>query len=452
MAQEIFMLKLLLIAMLLFAAPAYTQELVPQSPASAKSQDKTSALESKVFATSQNCEETGCDARLNAQRPNTPLGARISDVLTRQDREAAVDILDHERVTLNDRMNLLVLAGRNNEAADIAFILMERSSLDESLYAQAAPILFAGSRASGVMTMLRDFDSYESVTTEVSTTGHAFGRLKLDFNFHQEMRNNPDTTQIATLTNERGGELVLHQRGDSYLNSITLQSSQAFDTQNGMSIRHQRQVGSRLKLDTMLSYNQMATENASLRIIGRNNQIAFESSYSLDNNSQWIVGGGHNQYNSIDGQALGRGNLLTSTLGHELTGVHPAMRTRLTGTWNRFQAEDSNLLGRAEALIPAGEVSRTAAYFMPEDVSEIAAYINIGDATDSKFPARSLEYVGEIGVFNNPASGTGWRASAGLAGRVIGADRLNMFIRFDQSPGGQDFSSLEVGVAYLLVY
>jgi len=446
------MLKLSFIGMLLFAAPAYTQELVPQSPASAKSQDKKSALESTAVATSQNCEETGCDARLSAQRPNTPLGARISDALTRQDREAAVDILDHERVTLNDRMNLLVLAGRMNEAADIAFILMERSSLDESLYAQAAPILFASARTSGVMTMFQDFDSYKSVTTEVSTAGHAVGRLKLDFSFHQELRNSHDMTQLANLSNERGGELAFHQRGDSYLNTLALQTSQAFDTQNGMSIRHQRQIGSRLKFDTLLAYNQMATENAALRIIGRSNQISFESTYSIDSNKQWIVGGGHNQYHSIDGQALGTGNLLTSTLSHEVTGVHPAMRTRLTGTWNRFQAEDTYLLGWAESLIPAGEAPRTAAYFMPEDVSEIAAYINIGDATDSKLPARSLEYVGEIGVFDNPASGTGWRASAGLAGRVIGADRLNMFIRFDQSPGGQDFSSLGIGVTYLLVY
>lgn len=445
------MLKLSFIGMLLFAAPAYTQELVPQSPASAKSQDKKSALESTTVAASQNCEETGCDARLSAQRPNTPLGARISDALTRQDREAAVDILDHERVTLNDRMNLLVLAGRMNEAADIAFILMERSSLDESLYAQAAPILLASARSSGILTMFQDFDSYNGMITEVFTTSHGLGRFKLDFSLHQENRNNLDSAQFTILPNERGGELALHQYGDSYANTLELQLSQALNTQTGMSIRHWHQIGSRLKLDTLFAYNQAATENSGMRIIGRSNQIAVESSYSLDTNNQWIIGGGHNQYFSIDGDTLGSGNLLFSTLNHQLSAAHPALSARLTGTWNQFQASEAVLSGLAASLIPSGE-NNTAVYFMPQDVSEIAAYVSAGAATDSRLPSRSVEYVGEAGLFYNPVTGTGWRASAGLAGRIIGADRLNMFIRFDQSPGGQNFSSLGVGVAYLLVY
>jgi hypothetical protein len=425
-------------ATLIFAATSHSAELtVPTATADATEK--------------QDCDDSNCEEIRLPNRPKTPLGARISDALTRQDREAAADILEHERLLLNDKMNLLNLAGRKNEAADIAFILMERASQDESLYEQAAPILMANARVSGIMHTFNAFDSYNSFNTEISTAGHPAGSFKFDLLVYQENRNNVNTDILKDAPQERGGEVALHQGGDSYVNTLKLQASQALNTQNGMSINHQHQVGSRLKVDTLLAYNQTASESAAMRIIGRTHQIALESSYSLDSANQWIVAGGYNQYQTIDAQELGSGTLLNSTLSHEFSGVHPGLRTRVTGTWNQFKTADQTLSGQTGNLIPAAE-SKTAAYFMPRDVSEIAVYLNIGDSTENKLPSRSLEYFGEIGAFDDPSTGPGWRASAGLAGRVIGADRLHMFVRYDQSPNGQGFSSLQAGFAYLLFY
>lgn len=402
-------------------------------------------------AEAQNCTSADCKTRQPALRQKIPLGARISDALTRQDREAAVDILEHEQLLLNDRMNLLVLAGRKKEAADVAFTLLERNSLDESLYEQAAPILLAHARASGLMTTFHAFESYNALNTEVSTAGHPAGSLKLDFSAYRETRNNVNTALLTSAPDESGGELTLHQGGDSYDNSFKFQFSQALNTQTGMQLQHQHQIGSRLKLATLLGVNQAATDNPALRIIGRSNHISVDSTYSLDRSTQWILAGGYNQYHSIDGQELGSGNLLSNTLSHDISGAHPALRSRITATYSQYSATAQTLSGLAAGLIPASE-AKTAAYFMPQDVSETAAYLSIGDTTDSKLPARSLEYTGEIGVFDNPSTGPGWRASAGLAGRVAGADRLHMFIRYDQSPSGQGFSSLSAGVGYLLFY
>jgi len=397
------------------------------------------------------CVDAECDDRPASNRQTTPLGARISDALTRQDKQAAAEILEHDRVLLNDEMNLLSLAGRKNEAADIAFILMERASQDESLYEQAAPILMANARTSGVSTIFRAFESYNAYDTVVSSEGHALGRLKLDVSLHQESRNNINTAQLASLANESGVELALHQMGDSYVNTYRLQTDRALNTQTGASLKHQHKLGSRLKLNTLFAYNQGANENAALRIIGRSNHIALESTYTLDTTKQWMLNGAYHQYHSIDGETLGSGSLFNSTLSYDLSGTHPAIRSRITGTYNQFATADQSLSGLSASLIPAG-VSATAAYFMPQDVSELAVYLSMGDAVDSKLPARSLEYVAEIGVFENPVSGTGWRASAGLAGRIIGADRLHLFLRYDQSPNGQGFSSLEAGLAYQLHY
>lgn len=437
------MLRSLCLAMLLLAPHAYSQE--PAVPPSTNKPKLPETYEK------QDCEDTNCPERQLLHRPNTPLGARISDALTRQDREAAADILEHDRMLLNDEMNLLFLTGRKNEAADIAFTLMDRASLDESLYEQAAPILMTNARASGVMTTFHAFESYSGINTEISTSGHALGRLKLDLSVYRETRNNVDAALLASAPDEGGGEIALHQNGDSYVNTLKLQSSQSLNTQTGLSLKHHHQIGSRLRLDTLLAYNQTATENAAMRIIGRSDHIALESSYSLDNSNRWILGGGHYRYQSIDGQALGSGNLLTSTLSHELSGAHPALHTRVTGTWNQFNTAEQTLTGKTASLIPAGN-SSTAAYFMPQDVTEIAVYASIGDAIDNRFPSRSLEFLGEIGVFDNQSTGPGWRASGGFAGRIIGADRLHMFIRYDQAPSGQSFSSLEAGFAYLLFY
>ncbi|MDR3392778.1 MAG: tetratricopeptide repeat protein [Sulfuriferula sp.] len=382
---------------------------------------------------------------------NTPLGARISDALTRQDREAAADILDHDGILLYDRMNLASLAGHKDDAADLAFIAMDRSRQDEFLYEQAAPMLLANDRTASVMTTFRRLDGYNETDNQISATGHQIGMLKLDLDLHQINRGNVDTALLTRAPNEINAEIALRQIGDSYINTLKLQISQALNTQLGIVISHQRQIGSRLQLETQLAYNQTATENTAMRLIGRRDQIALESNYQLDRWNQWSVRGELNQYHSIDGQTLGSGNLLTTTLTHELSGIHPALRGRITGTWNQFRPADTILTGKTASLIPAGQPN-TASYFMPQDVREIAAYASVGDATDSRLPAHDFEYLGEIGVFYNTTTGTGWRANAGLATRVIGADRLQFFTRYDQSPGGQGKSSLEAGIGYQLHY
>jgi predicted Zn-dependent protease len=382
---------------------------------------------------------------------DTPLGVRISDALLRQDSEAAAEILDHQDILPNDKMNLSFLAGRRNDAADLAFIAMDNSRRDESLYEQAAPILLANSRSAGVMTTYRSFDSYNEIDKEISTTGHRFGGLKLDLSLHQQSRSNVDNAQLASVPDESGIALALQQIGSRYINTLKLLVSQALNTQAGVGFSHQHQIGARLQLDTHLAYNQAASENAAMRLIGRNNQIALESNYRLDRLTQWSLRGEFNEYHTIDEQALGSGRRLSTTLSHEFSGAHPALRARVTGTWNRFNEAGTVLSGKTASLIPSGQPN-TSAYFMPLDVSEIATYASIGDATDSKLPARNFEYIGEIGVFFNPSSGSGWRASGGLAGRVVGADRLQIFIRYDQAPSGQSRSSLEAGAGYRLHY
>lgn len=397
------------------------------------------------------CEEDNCQQPPIPYRSNVPLGARISDALTRQDRELAADILAHERLLLNDEMSLLNLLGRDNEAADVAFTLMERSALDEALYEQASALLMKNSRHSGVMTTVHAFESYTAVNNQINTFGHQLGSLKVDLMYFQEARSNVDTALLNNATNESGGEIAINQGADDYGNILKVQVSQAFNTQYGISLNHVRKIGTRLKFDVQLAHNQTATDNAALRIMGRVHQASLEGVYSVDSYNQWIVSGGHNQYFTVDGQELGTGDLLTSTLSHELSAVRPAMHARMTGTWSQFQIANTTLSGNAASLIPVG-FAKSAAYFMPQKVDEIAAYVTVGDTTDSALPAHDLEAFCELGVFDNAATGSGWRGSAGFAGRLIGADRLQLFVRYDQSPNGQGFSSWEAGIGYLLHY
>jgi len=433
---------------------ALAHDLLPIAEKNKPKSKKTGklALKAKPDKTMQPvCEIENCNKKPTGHPPVLPLAVRISDALTRQDKQTSADILEHERISLNDEMNLLSLTGRTNEAADVGFILMERSNFDEALYEQAAPLLTANSRTSGILATYRTFESYNSIATEANTLGLRLGKLKLDLAVHSENRSNNNTTELTGVTNERGGEIALHQAGENYVNTLKLQTSQSLNMQTGMSFNHQHQIGARLKLGTLLAYNQASSENAVMRLIGRSDYFALESSYTIDRQNQFSLAGGYHQYHSVDNEELGNASLLTSRISHDLSNSHPALRLHITGTLNQFKTADKILGGLTASVIPAG-VTNSAAFFMPQDVSEIAAYISAGDATDSKLPARSFEYEGELGVFENPVSGAGWRASAGMAGRIIGADRLHLFVRYDQSPNGQGFSSTEAGLAYQLIY
>ena len=382
---------------------------------------------------------------------NTPLGAQISDALTQQDHQAAAAILERDGILLYDKMNLNHLAGRIDNAADLAFIAMDRSRLDESLYQQAAPMLIQNSRTAGLMTTYSDYGSYTAVTSNITATNHNVGGLKLDLSLHQITRSKVDTTTLTNLPNEIGGEIALRQVSDAYTNTLKLQFNQALNTQVGFGFSHNHQLGTRLQLDTQLGYNQTATETAAMRIIGKRNQIALNSNYRLDRWTQINMRGEYNQYYSVDAQPLGSGQLFSTTFSHALSEAHPALRTRITGTIAQYQAANNTLTGETARLIPAGQPN-TPAYFMPQSMREIAAYASIGDAIDSRTPARGFEYLTEIGMFYNNIAGAGIRVNAGIAGRVIGADRLQFSTRYDQAPSGQGKSTLEAGVSYHLHY
>ncbi|BBP00287.1 hypothetical protein SFSGTM_09950 [Sulfuriferula nivalis] len=382
---------------------------------------------------------------------STPLGVQISDALTNQDYQAAAAILEHDGILLYDKMNLNYLAKRIDNAADLAYIAMDRSRLDESLYQQAAPMLVENSRTAGVMTTYSNYGSYTAVTNEITATNHDIGGLKLDLSLHQIDRTAVDTTVLTRAPNEVGGEIALRQLGNSYTNTLKLQFTQGLNTLAGISFNHQHQIGTRLQLDTELSFNQIATETAAMRIVGKRDQIALDGNYRIDRWTQLNLRGEYNQYHSVDGQTLGSGQVLTTTLSHTLSEVHPALRSRLVATIAQYQTANTQLTGKTASLVPADQAS-TASYFMPQSMREIAAYASLGDAIDSRTPAHDFEYMAEIGVFYNNIAGTGIRANAGIAGRVIGADRLQLFTRYDQAPSGQGKSTLEAGVGYHLHY
>ncbi len=381
----------------------------------------------------------------------TPLGARISDALLHQDREAANRILDHDGVLPYDKMNLSFLGGRLNDAADLAFTAMDRSRRDAALYEQAAPMLLADDHSAGLMSTYRNLDSYSEIENEINATGQCIGDVKLDVGIYRTARFGVNTSFLAGVPNETGGRIALRKTGDSSTNTLKLEFSHALNTQTGIDFIREDQLSSRLQLTAALAYNQTADENAAMRIVGRRNQFALAGNYQIDHWDQWEIQDAVNQYHSIDGQSMGSGNVFSTTINHDVSDEHPALQERITGTWEEFHSAQTVLTGKAASLLPYG-VTDSSGFFMPLNVHEVAAYTRLGDATDSSLPAHDFEYMSEIGMYYDTVLGVGIRASAALAGRVIGADRLQIFIRYDQATGGQNETTLEAGIAYQLHY
>lgn len=387
---------------------------------------------------------------------NTPLGVRISDALARHDREAAQEILGQEAIPANDRMNLSYLAERYNDAAELAFGAMDRARHDESMYEQAAPMLLHNDHTLGAMTAFRNLYDYKEMERSINTTGQRIGGLKLDLSLHQTSRFGANPAILAYAPNETGGEISLHQIGSAYVNTLTLKLSQSLNTQAGILFSQMRQIGSRLRLKIEMAYNDVANETPLMRLIGRRNQIALQSNYRIDDRNELETRGELNQYHSIDQQHMGSGQSFSTTLTHHLSDAHPALQGIVNGTWSTFQAAGTLLSGRTASLIPPGQPNNPG-YFLPQNIHEISTYAHVGDMIDSSLPARDFEYMGEVGRYYDTVYGGGWRMNAGIAGRVIGADRLQVFLRYDQGAYRQGANeqfvpTLEAGVVYTLHY
>lgn len=382
---------------------------------------------------------------------DTPLGARIADALTHHDAEAANRILQQHGAPPLDRMNLATVANNPSEAASLAFSLMQESPRDASLYEQAAPLLLPDDHTVTASTVWRSLDFYRESETSAAAGGFRVGGLKLDVHLDQYNRYAASQTWITRAPNETDASVILRDNRPNASNQLTLQIDQSLNTQLAAILVHQQQISPHLQLTGTLALNQRADEDPFMLLIGRRNRIELESDFQIDRWNQWTVDAALNRYHSIDNQDMGSGQTVSSALNHTFSNTHPALQGRLVATWMDFSSANTILTGKTASLIPAGQINN-AAYFMPYNVHEIAAYLRVGDQTNSDLPARDFEYMGEFGLYYDPLLGAGYRAKSGLATKIFGADRLQFFFEYDEANQGQKENMLETGVSYVYHY
>jgi hypothetical protein len=177
--------------------------------------------------------------------------------------------------------------------------------------------------------------------------------------------------------------------------------------------------------------------------------MQLDLSWNLGNRSFIATELGASRYEAQDGEKLGEGYRVIATAGMRLPVARSSYAVRAVAGWYDYSL-DGVIAGKAARLVPAG-TAPAASFFLPDDFGIVGLFAGFGD-DDSESRAPTWRPFIDTGVTFNSISGLGFHLSGGIAGRLIGNDRLSLSFEHVGDEGGLGETERKILVAYCYYY
>lgn len=211
---------------------------------------------------------------------------------------------------------------------------------------------------------------------------------------------------------------------------------------------HTRRVG-RMHGRFSLGAGLIAEEGGAIRVGGRRDNMQLDLSWSLGNRSFIAAELGTSRYEGQDGEKLGEGYRINATAGMRLPAAHSGYTVRAVAGWHDYSREEI-IAGKAAALVPAG-AAPAASFFLPDDFGIVGLFAGFGEDEPDGYAPHWRPFV-DTGATFNSSSGLGFHVSGGIAGPLIGNDRLSLSFERTDDESGLGETERRISLAYRYYY
>ena len=264
---------------------------------------------------------------------------------------------------------------------------------------------------------------------------------------HQHMTNDADLVNVPGLDRTAGATAEWHSRHTETTVGVAQRSALADVT--ALRIGHRQRINTRLAATVDIGRNQYAPETAALRVGGMKDEARVSATVEFSKREYLTLGAATQRYMTQARTLAGNGRRIEAEVGHRLRTEYPNLTARLYAAHHGLSstASTDNLGAR---INPAGTVP-AGSFFVPGSFSYYALAIGFGEPLRRDYSRRMRPYA-DANVSYNTVTGSGYGATVGVGGSVLGSDHLSIGFTRSRGGSGVNVTASELGLRYELYF
>lgn len=371
---------------------------------------------------------------VSQSRPkNRPLWAEITLALVDHDTQAAGDLLLRYDAMLPryDRVNAAQMLGDTRQAQTAAFESATWQIDDTPMQMQLSDSLLAFSDHLAIGVKQQALGSIDERVVEQVWHVAVNPRLSLDFALQQTRRAVADPQTLRRAVNENSLALTASYRSDWGNTRVHVAGREAARKSSAVDFEHELRLDRRLALRLAVGFHLPTQESLGLRMAGMKDRYQLGLTLRPTRQDAFQIDYRVEKYALQNGTPVGRGRHLDLSFSHALRQDTPDLEVGLF--WSRhayeresdFSASGFNLLSEfLPAAIPS-PVNLGSDYFLPEDFSLSGVRLSSNMRYAREY-TRAVRPYGSVARTWHSRTGGGYDVRLGVAGSVVGADRLGL--------------------------
>jgi tetratricopeptide (TPR) repeat protein len=338
------------------------------------------------------------------------------------------------------------------QALDIAFRGMEKNPVDEDLhdrFRQHAPLHTSYVQAMFTRDAYGDLDSRSQ---QVEAGWWMFRKLLVRVGYTRVVQSsaNEDIGPLIPSTDRLGSLRLRWIRNNDATTSLDLFRRSEAAALNGWRLAQTLRVDHRISLDGAIEQRGSTTESIPLRVAGYANNLRAGLTWTIGKREYLRVGAGLDRYYTQFNDYLGRARRFDLDAGYRIRTEYPDWKVRVFIA-RQLVTRDGSVGADTVARLPqsirdqvaSGDLEATR-YFLPDGSTTLGVCFGAGEnlagANLQETYTRAWRPFYEACKQDNSLNGSGYIATLGMAGSLIGPDHLSL--RFDISRGGSGAGAL----------
>jgi hypothetical protein len=380
-----------------------------------------------------------------------PAWARLSVALAHDDRAELATLLDTvaDWLPAADRVEAARRVGGSALAQTLAFDRLALYPAHDDLHERFFALATAAPTYAGLgWTAFRQRPLRERAWA-VDGAASVSQRLQVAVAVHEVERESTDAAQLVGVPAvERLHSLAARYEiaGNGELRA-QVTARDGFGTGIGFVLQGSRDVAPRLRLGLRLGLDDLATDNAFLRVGGHRDTLGATAYARLSHREFAAASFEANRYAALDGGAVGRGRIARIEAGHLVRTEYPDLALRATAADLRYSPQAGLDARLATLLPPAARTNATNASLLPQSTTQFGFGISLGDSARSGY-ARAWRPWAAAALLADRASGANTEWQLGIGGSVFGTDRLEFAAAGGSTRGADAAPYRQFGVRY----
>lgn len=199
-----------------------------------------------------------------------------------------------------------------------------------------------------------------------------------------------------------------------------------------------------------LGLNQRSTLNELMLAGGMQDEVSGSLSYQLTARDTLIGKLEWDRYFTQNRNSLGNGYILSGAYSHKFWFSYPDYTLNLFGSADQFTKDSKRISGRILNLIPNNEIP-SVSLFIPSNFWQMGIGFSFGGDVKTNYNHAWRPYA-SINLLYTSTGGIGDVVDAGLAGSVIGRDKLMFYVAQSTNQQAATQNNFLVGARYRIYF